>query len=123
MTTKRKTARFDEYLHRKLEDPQFRREYEALGPRFDLAAALIRLRLDAGLTQEQLAARIGTKQSYVTRIEGKPANLTLKTLARLAGAFDADVEITFKRHGGRPPLKVAIPARRLLAEGLLDRFE
>jgi len=54
-----KGTRFQDYLSQKLQNPEFRREYEALGPRFDLAAALIRLRLDAGLTQEQLAERIG----------------------------------------------------------------
>lgn len=112
-----------EALARALQDPEVRREYEALGPSSDLIVALVKLRSDAGLTQEQLAERIGTKRSYITRIEGKPSNLTLKTLARIAGATDADLVLRFEPVGERPPLEVRIPAAKLLEEGLLDRFD
>lgn len=123
MAKGQKGTRFKDYLSHRLQDPEFRREYEALGPRFDLAAALIQLRLDAGLTQEQLAGRIGTKQAYITRVEGKPANLTLRTLAKIAGATGAELVVRFEPVGGTAPVEVRIPAAKMLAEGMLDRFE
>lgn len=110
-------------LAERLRDPKFRREYEAVRPTYALIGALARLRADAGLTQGELAERIGTKQAYIGRIEAKPANLTLKTLARIAGALGADLEVSFIPAGEEPPLKVCIPARELFAEGLLNRFE
>ena len=119
----RRGTTFKEYLHERLRDPEFRREYEALGPRFELANALIKLRLAAGLTQAQLAERIGTKQEYVARIEGKPTNITLKTLARLAGALNADLELRFIPEGEIGPLEVKVPARALMADGLIDRLD
>ena len=45
-------------LHKKwMKDPEYRREYEALGEEFSLAAALIDARTRAGLTQEEVAKR------------------------------------------------------------------
>ncbi len=50
------------------------------------------VRRKAGLTQEQLGARIGTTMKNVQRIEGGRQNLTLATLARLAHALGAAVD-------------------------------
>ncbi len=53
-----------------MKDPAYRREYDALEPEFAPVAALIRVRADAGLTQEELAARMETKQEAIARWEG-----------------------------------------------------
>ena len=50
-------------------DPEFVREYDALEEEFALATALIKARADAGLTQEELAQRMGTTQSAIARAE------------------------------------------------------
>jgi ribosome-binding protein aMBF1 (putative translation factor) len=52
-----------------MRDPEFRREYEALEPAYQLARALIEARSRAGLTQAQVAERMGTTQSVVSRME------------------------------------------------------
>ena len=49
-----------EHKKRLLEDPEFRKEYEALAPGYKLASVLIRLRMAKGLTQEQLATAKGS---------------------------------------------------------------
>ena len=49
-------------------DPAFVREYESLEDEFALAAQLIEARARAGLTQAELAARMGTSQSAVARL-------------------------------------------------------
>ncbi len=73
-------------------DPEFQRELEALRPEFRLARELIKARMDAGLSQSELAARMGTSQPTVARLEGghKPS---LKTLERYAQAVGRQVEI------------------------------
>lgn len=112
----------EEFKADMMQDPEFRKEWEATAPRHDLAEALIRLRVAAGLTQEQLADRIGSKQAYVARIESRPANLTLKTLARIAAAVGADVALRFER-GEASCIDVKIPAAAMLKNGTLERFE
>ena len=52
-----------------MDDPAYRKEYDALEDKFALASALIRVRADAALTQEQLAERMGTKQEVIARWE------------------------------------------------------
>ena len=78
-----------------MNDPAYRREYDALEPAFALAAALIRVRAEAGLTQEELAARMGTKQEAVARWEGGKVMPSTRTLARLAKATGTVLRISF----------------------------
>ncbi len=78
-----------------LDDPAYRKEYDALEGEFAFAAALIRVRADAGLTQEQLAARMGTKQEVVARWEGGKVMPSTRTLARLAKATGTTLKISF----------------------------
>ena len=73
-------------------DLKFQKEFEALRPEFRLARQLIEARMSAGLSQSELAARMGTSQPTVARLEGghKPS---LKTLERYADAVGRKVEI------------------------------
>ena len=83
-------------LHmRWMNDPAYRAEYEALEDEFSLAAALIRARSNAGLTQEQLAERMGTKQEVVARWEGGKVLPSTRTLAKFAKATDTRLQISF----------------------------
>jgi transcriptional regulator with XRE-family HTH domain len=87
-------------LHEKwLEDPEYRAEYERLGPEFELARALIEARSAAGLTQAQLAARMGTTQSVIARLESGRVQPTTATLRRLAEATGTRLKIAFERAG------------------------
>ncbi len=88
-------SRIDELHTGWLNDPAYRKEYEALEGEFTLAAALIRARAEAGLTQEQLAKRMGTKQEVVARWEGGKVMPSTRTLARLAKATGTTLRISF----------------------------
>lgn len=88
-------SRIDELHTGWMSDPAYRKEYDALEGEFALAAALIRVRADAGLTQEQLAARMGTKQEVVARWEGGKVMPSTRTLARLAKATGTTLRISF----------------------------
>lgn len=84
-------------LHRKwLAEPEYRREYNALAPEFELAQAMIRARLDAGLTQQQLAERMQTTQSVIARLESGRVKPSARTLERLAAATDTRLRIEFE---------------------------
>jgi transcriptional regulator with XRE-family HTH domain len=78
-----------------LNEPAYKKEYEALEGEFAVAASLIRARANAGLTQEQLAARMGTKQEVVARWEGGRVLPSTRTLARLAKATGTTLQISF----------------------------
>jgi transcriptional regulator with XRE-family HTH domain len=98
-------SRIDELHTGWLKDPAYRKEYDALEGEFALAAALIRARAEAGLTQEQLAERMGTKQEVVARWEGGKVMPSTRTLARLAKATGTTLRISFapSPHVSRTP--------------------
>ena len=72
--------------------PSSGQEFEALKPEFALARELIEARIKAGLSQSEVAARMGTSQPTVARLESghKPS---LKTVERYAEAVGMKVEI------------------------------
>jgi DNA-binding XRE family transcriptional regulator len=81
------------------EDPGYGREYEALEAEFGLVEAMIKARTRRGLTQAQVAERLGVAQPAVARIEsGK--NVSLKTLRRYADAVGCKLQVRFVP-GGR----------------------
>ena len=80
-------------------DPDFMREYDALEEEFALATALIMARSDAGLTQEELAQRMGTTQSVIARLEGGKSRPSTTTLARVAKATGTRLRVSFERVG------------------------
>jgi DNA-binding XRE family transcriptional regulator len=71
---------------RLLEDPQTRAEYDAQAPEFALAQELIAARIRAGLSQTEVAERMGTSQSAVARLESGRSLPSLRTLERYASA-------------------------------------
>ena len=85
-----------EHKKKLLKDPEFRKEYEALEPEYKLASALIRLRLAKGLTQEQLAKLLNTKQESIARLESGGSLPSLSTVRKVADALDAEVEINLR---------------------------
>ena len=85
-----------EHKKRLLKDPEFKTEYEALGPEYQLAAALIRLRLARGLTQEQLAGLLNTKQESIARLESGGSLPSLTTVKKVANALDAELDISLR---------------------------
>jgi transcriptional regulator with XRE-family HTH domain len=89
-----------EHKKKLLKDPEFGKEYDALDPEYKLVSALIRLRLAKGLTQEQLAKLLNTKQESIARLESGGSLPSLSTIKKVATALDAELEINL-----RPRLK------------------
>ncbi len=61
---------------------------------FCLAQTLREERIKAGLTQEQLAAKIGTKKTYISRLENGKADVQLNTLFRIFEGLGRRVCVT-----------------------------
>lgn len=61
----------------------------------EVGARLRELRRDAGLTQAEVATRLGTSQSAVARIESGRQRLSLAMLRRTAAALGRDVMVSF----------------------------
>ena len=77
-------------------DPAFREAYEALAEEFALAAQVIEARARAGLTQAELAERMGTSQSAVARLESGTARPSVATLEKLAEATGSKLRIALE---------------------------
>jgi len=77
-----------------LKNPKIKAEYNRLGPEYDIIEAIIRQRIKKGLTQKQLAKKIGTKQSSLSRLESGNYNPSLSFLKKVATALDSDLHIT-----------------------------
>jgi len=84
---------FNDYKKRIFKNPKIKAEYDKLQPEFELINAIIEARKKKGFTQTQLAAKIGTKQAVISRLEIGQANPTLDFLKRLAGALNSKLEI------------------------------
>ncbi len=77
-------------------DPVVKKAYDELAPEFELAKVLIQKRLERGLSQAQLAKKIGTKQPAIARLESGNYNTTLAFLKKAADALDAELHISLR---------------------------
>jgi XRE family transcriptional regulator, regulator of sulfur utilization len=98
----RLTDYIDEVRERYSEDE--RAHLDAEMRRFDLAGQLLALRLDAGVTQKQLAERSGISQADVSRYERGLGNPTRATIDALAVALGAHLELVRNEQTAAPAL-------------------
>lgn len=63
-----------------------------------------RARLEAGISQEELAGRMGVEQYYVSGLEAGRRNATLVTLWKVAIALDIDAALLFEKGSHRAEL-------------------
>ena len=94
---KRESVRtFKSRLREELKDPEFKRHYEDERQALKLAIKIAALREQKGLSQQELAKRMGTSQQAISRIEsGEYEGFTLKTLEKIAEATGMKVKIDF----------------------------
>ena len=78
-----------------MQDPDFKREYEALQPEMDITRAILDARINAGLTQSELSERSGISQADISRLEKGTRNPSVALLKRLAEAMDSNLRIEF----------------------------
>jgi DNA-binding XRE family transcriptional regulator len=83
------TYTFEDWERQKQDDPEFIAALAELEPGYQIA----RLRIARGLTQTQLAQKVGTKQPSIARLEKGESTPSLAFLEKLAKALDARLEV------------------------------
>jgi DNA-binding XRE family transcriptional regulator len=86
---------FRETLNEQLKDPEFRTEWQALGPERQIVRAIVEGRQAKNLTQEQLAEVTGINQANISRLENGTGNPSLRTLKRLAAGMGMELKLEF----------------------------
>ncbi len=85
---------FSEFKKKALQDPEIMAEYNHLGPEYEIIEAIIRKRTEKGMSQKQLADKMGTKQSALSRLESGTYNPSLAFLKKVATALGVTVHIS-----------------------------
>jgi DNA-binding XRE family transcriptional regulator len=85
---------FQHHLNTSLQDDDFKAAYEQKELRFKIIDILVGLRLQYKLTQGELAKKLGTTQTVISRIENGSVNVGIDFLQKLANAFNKKIEIT-----------------------------
>lgn len=84
---------FQQYLAKRLQDPEFRKVWEESEPEWHLSRQIIEARLKQNLSQRDLATRVLTSQAIVSRIESGSANTSISLMKRFAKALHTDLTI------------------------------
>lgn len=79
-----------------MKNPEFRREYDALQPEFEIAEQIIKARVERKISQAELAKRMKTGQAVVSRLEGANGSPSLSLLKRLARALGIKLQLTIQ---------------------------
>ncbi len=89
---------FKEHLKKNLLHSDFRIHFEAARARRDIARGVAEMRKRKGITQQQLARKIGTRQSNISRLESAHGERmpSLELLGRVAKALGGKMVILFK---------------------------
>ena len=80
--------------NRKAKDAVFAKDYESGYSDFKLGVMLRQARENAGLTQEELAKKLKTKKSAISRIENHAEDIRLSTLEKVAEALGKTLKLS-----------------------------
>ena len=81
---------------RLMKNAEFTAEYERLQPRYDLIAQIIEARTGQNMTQSELARRMGTQTSNISRLESGTYNPSLDFLIRTANSLGKELQIALR---------------------------
>lgn len=85
----------DRLLEEQMQDPEFRKEWEASQLEYDITEMLIQARMSQRLSQKELAARAGLRQSNLSRIENGQCTPSLVTLKKIAHGLGKRLQVQF----------------------------
>ncbi len=86
-------VKWNELKNKILKDPSIKIEYDLLEPEFRLIRQILTKRLQKGISQKQLAKKVKTKQSAISRLESGNYNPSLKFLNKVAEALDSKLVV------------------------------
>ena len=94
----RRKTNFDVYLEEQLKDHDFTERFKKAGEAWDVALKLAAFRKEAGLSQKELARKVGTSQQQISRLESPSyEGHSLSMLRRVAQVLGATVHVDIQR--------------------------
>lgn len=84
---------YKELKEKFLSDPEVKAEYEKNKPEYELISQLIGKRIKAGMTQSDVAKKLGTKQEAISRMESGGHKVSINRYFQYANAVDAKLQI------------------------------
>jgi len=104
----KKKTNFDLYLSEQLKRPDFAERFKKAGEAWDVAIQLASLRKKSGLSQKELAKRVGTSQQQISRLESPLyKGHSLSMLRRVADVLGANVHVKIQDNKRQSPPLVA----------------
>ncbi len=88
-----KTKSFEKFLTKKLKKKSFQKKYKAAQSLMEVAVAISKARETMQISQAQLATRLGTTQSVISRIESGNQNLSIDMLSKIATVLDCHLSV------------------------------
>ncbi|MEW5830527.1 MAG: helix-turn-helix transcriptional regulator, partial [Chloroflexota bacterium] len=88
---------YKDYFNKLEENPEYQAAEQKYKLILDLADEILRLRMEKGWSQTELAERAGTKQANISRLESGLSNPSVNFLQKLAEAFEADLTIRIEK--------------------------
>ena len=88
--------KFNEIKDQLMKDEEFKAEYEKLKPRYEVISQIIEARNAQNITQEELALRVGTQKSNISRFESGSYNPSLDFLIKIAKSLGKEVHVEIK---------------------------
>ncbi|MDD2495018.1 MAG: helix-turn-helix transcriptional regulator [Tissierellia bacterium] len=88
--------KFELIKEKLMKDKEFEAEYEGLKPRYEIISQIIEARKEQNITQEELALRVGTQKSNISRLESGSYNPSLDFLVKVAKSLGKDIHIQIR---------------------------
>lgn len=89
-------VKFDQIEEQLMKDEEFKVEYEKLKPRYEVISQIIEARNAQHVTQEELALRVGTQKSNISRFESGAYNPSLDFLVKVAKSLGKELHIEIR---------------------------
>ena len=91
---KNETFDLDDYIsQRKEKDSEFATGFDTSYEEFKIGMMIKEMRLESGMTQEQLAEKLKTKKSVISRMENHSEDIRLSTLQKVASVFGKQLKV------------------------------
>jgi DNA-binding XRE family transcriptional regulator len=89
-------VKFDVVKEKLMKDEEFKDQYEKLKPRYEIISQIIKARNEQHLTQEELALRVGTQKSNISRLESGSYNPSIDFLVKVARSLGKEIHIQIR---------------------------
>ncbi len=89
-------VKFEIVKEQLMKDSEFKAEYDKLGPRYEAISQIIEERNRQNITQQELAIRVGTQKSNISRFESGEYNPSLDFLVKIANGLGKEIHIIVK---------------------------